>query len=333
MVRELMAAAVLVGGVPALGIAADVTVDLTAVVEDVFDPGNVLSGSIPVGTAITGRYRFDPGTPDTNPAPEVGDYWHTTAPYGLELQVGPFTFATDPSNVQFLVEIVNDFNSTDNYLLRSYANVSVGAALPNGATISHLSWQLDDPTQTALSTAQLPSIAPDLARWQSVFGLMIEGAACDPFAPPPPPGFPCFTTRFSARARVTSARATAAALNVRIDIRPLDDRNVIDPCRPDLVPVAVFSAPGFDARTIDPATVALQGAAAAVTQHGTPLSAVRDIDRDRLADVVLFFPQDAIQVTATDTSATLTGFTRDGTPVVGSDAVRVASRRCGGRGR
>ena len=98
-----------------------VCIDITATVESVFDQSGVLAGVISQGDVITGRYVYDLTTEDTNSLPTVGDYFHTATPFGITLDAGGFLFRTDPNNVNFLVEIVNDHGNppSDNYLLRS----------------------------------------------------------------------------------------------------------------------------------------------------------------------------------------------------------------------
>jgi hypothetical protein len=158
-----------------------ITINITAQVETVDDPDNILGGAINVGDTITGTYTYDPTTADSNAAPTVGDYDHTSSPFGITVNAGGFVFRTDPSNVEFLIEIVNDHGTptaTDNYLLRSYNNLP----LQNGVIVEHISWQLDDPTCTALSSDALPTIPPVLTDWQSFFGLTLEGR--DPADPP-----------------------------------------------------------------------------------------------------------------------------------------------------
>ena len=167
-----------------------ICIAITAEVAYVDDQGGVLAEAIKVGDVITGTYVYESTTPDTNSLPTVGDYWHTTAPFGITLNAGGFVFRTDPNNVNFLVEIVNDHGTpaSDNYLLRSYNNIfDVGSSSDN-----HISWQLDDPTSTALSSEALPTVPPVLADWQSVFGLDIQsGMSFD---------------RFLIRSHVTSAK-------------------------------------------------------------------------------------------------------------------------------
>jgi hypothetical protein len=93
--------------------------------------------------------------------------------------VNGLQFRTDPQDVDFLVELVNDhgFPASDNYLIRSYNNVfdvNVPANPRDPMRITkHISWQLDDPTLNALHGIALTETAPVLADWQSFFGLMI----------------------------------------------------------------------------------------------------------------------------------------------------------------
>jgi hypothetical protein len=151
-----------------------ITINITAQVETVEDPDNILGGAINVGDTITGTYTYDPTTADSNAAPTVGDYQHTSSPCGITVNAGGFVFRTDPSNVRFIVEICNDHGTPtarDNYLLRSYNNLP----LSNGALVEHIAWQLDDPTATALSSEALPTTPPILTHWESIFGLTLTG--------------------------------------------------------------------------------------------------------------------------------------------------------------
>lgn len=134
------------------------------------DMASALGGQINVGDRLYVDYVYDPSTPDSNAAAEVGDYWHTTAPYGVYVNMGPWALRSDPANVNFLVEYVNDYYNLDNFVFHSYNNITaMGPALD----VEIISWQLDDPTMSALtSTAPVPI---DLSAWQSWFGIDISG--------------------------------------------------------------------------------------------------------------------------------------------------------------
>src|SRR5215213_7124516 len=118
-----------------------ITIAITATVQTVDDYANLLNGAIQPGDTVTGTYTYNAAASDTNSLPTVGDYWHTTTPYGVSLNVGGRIFETDPQNVSFLVELVNNHNGRDNYLFRSYNN----RRLSNGLYVTHIAWQLDDP--------------------------------------------------------------------------------------------------------------------------------------------------------------------------------------------
>jgi hypothetical protein len=150
-----------------------VTFTFTGKVAQMSDRGGVLDGSVQVGSSLAGTYTFDPETPDSNKDSTVGDYQHTVAGYGLLVKVGNYEFKTDPARVNFLLEVV-DRPERDNYLLRSYNNVSSGPRLPADA-ISHISWQLDDPTGKVLAGDAIPAGPPAPAAWQSDFGLTLDG--------------------------------------------------------------------------------------------------------------------------------------------------------------
>lgn len=140
-----------------------ITIYLTAEVTYVDDLGNLLEGMVTVGDKITGSYSYDSDTLDTNPSDEVGDYWHYNAPYGINLSAGTLAFQTDPDNVKFLVEVLNDHTGIDGYLLRSYNNLP----LPSGIEVDHIAWQLGDYSMNALSSAALPTSPPVLEDWDN----------------------------------------------------------------------------------------------------------------------------------------------------------------------
>ncbi len=148
-----------------------IIIGIEATVDYVDDPCNVFEGSITPGDIVTGTYMYDSDTEDSNPLSTVGDYWHYDSPFGISLTVGGFDFRTDPDNVNFLVEIINDGAlEDDGYVLQSYYNLP----LPNGVPVGHISWQLNDPSGQALSSTALPITAPVLNDWDQPFGLYFE---------------------------------------------------------------------------------------------------------------------------------------------------------------
>ena len=118
---------------------------------------------------FTGTFTYSLTTPDTNPMSQVGDYEHTAGRTGATITIRIPVFRTDPQNPRFLVELVNNYQNLDNFVFHSYNNVNVG-----GLTVEIMSFQLDDPTQTAISGVSLPSsVLLHLSRWQQWFGVGI----------------------------------------------------------------------------------------------------------------------------------------------------------------
>src|SRR5207247_2508179 len=96
-----------------------ITIAITATVDEVLDPFQVLGGTIQPGGTITGTYIYNAGASNISQDPSVGNYRHTTAPYGISLKVGGKVFETDPQKVNFSVYIQNNSYGHDRYALIS----------------------------------------------------------------------------------------------------------------------------------------------------------------------------------------------------------------------
>lgn len=149
-----------------------ITIAIEATVDWVNDPCDYLEGNITPGDIITGTYTYDSDTVDSSPLTTVGDYWYYDSPFGISLSVDGIDFRTDPCNVNFLVEIINDHGplNRDGY----YLNSSYNLPLTNGLPIDYISWQLDDSTGQAISSIELPITAPSLTDWEEFWGLRLE---------------------------------------------------------------------------------------------------------------------------------------------------------------
>ncbi|MBZ0299186.1 MAG: ExeM/NucH family extracellular endonuclease [Anaerolineae bacterium] len=119
---------------------------------------------------------------------------------------------------------------------------------------------------------------------------------------------------------------TPSEVEVVIDIRPLIPINLVNLNSGGQLPVAIFSAPGFDAGLIDVDTVILAGAPAAPVLPRWPKFQLIDINRDGLDDLLVQFEIQALNLAAGDTQATLTGETLTGLPFIGTDQVIVIPR-------
>ncbi len=117
--------------------------------------------------------------------------------------------------------------------------------------------------------------------------------------------------------------AERTPIPVTIDIKPGSFPNTINLGSQGTVPVAIFSTPTFDARTVDPTTVTLASAPIKLTGKGKPIASFQDVNGDGLLDLVVDVETSALQLTSTDTVAVLKGRTFSGQPIKGSDSVRI----------
>ncbi len=148
-------------------------------VVEVEDQDNLLEGGIKVGDAVKGRIKFHHAAADQNVDPTVGDYRYHQTPGGMWVKINRYLFKPDPAQRDFLVELVNrpPAQLGDALVFRSYENI-----FPLPLEENHISWQLDDPTGAALADVNLPSNI-NLAAWQQVFALVLEGTTHPPRMP------------------------------------------------------------------------------------------------------------------------------------------------------
>ncbi len=146
---------------------------IKGVVTYIDDTENALNSSIIVGDTIYGTITYDLSCTDNNTLPEVADYWYYNTPNGIDININGYTFKTDPDDVNFLFEVIDNHNNRDNLLFRSYANV-FPEDLPV-FTDTHISWQLDDATQTALDNTDIQEYI-ELSAWEQDFGLSVRGS-------------------------------------------------------------------------------------------------------------------------------------------------------------
>jgi hypothetical protein len=175
--RFLLAATAALWVVAADAQAAQVTVYFTGTIVQKSDFSSGLGARAEPGARFSGFYRYDTSTPDTNLLPTVADYYHTGAQsgFGIQVVVDGLTFETDPNQVLFLVELVNNHGNppSDDYGVLSYNNRVLGGC---GLSVGIISLGLHDDTSTALSSVALTPFPPELSAWEQVGGLSIEGS-------------------------------------------------------------------------------------------------------------------------------------------------------------
>jgi hypothetical protein len=119
--------------------------------------------------------------------------------------------------------------------------------------------------------------------------------------------------------RETIARQAGCVQRVAIDIKPGSLVNPINVGSRGLIPVAILTTSDFDSTTVDVRTVRFGF-------DGTETPAVRaaaeDVDSDGDVDLLLHFAVTRTGITCAATVAGLTGRTRDGLAIEGSDSIR-----------
>lgn len=104
---------------------------------------------------------------------------------------------------------------------------------------------------------------------------------------------------------------------VAIDIQPGAFPNQINRNSGGGTPVAILGSATFDAKTVNPLTVTLAGAAVKLKQKGVAQASYQDVNGDGFVDLVLHMETSRLQLEMTSTDAVLVGFTF---PVVGKTA-------------
>jgi hypothetical protein len=150
-----------------------VTVSISGWVTSVEDSAGAFGGEIFVGEEITGFYKYDSAALDSNPSNTIGDYKYDTSPFGISLNIGEMLFASNPQSVDFLIEVRNDDNQKDGYLITSSSNLP----LSNGAGINQILWQLEYDNLAAINSDALTVSAPILQGLQSNILRITSGRA------------------------------------------------------------------------------------------------------------------------------------------------------------
>lgn len=125
---------------------------------------------------------------------------------------------------------------------------------------------------------------------------------------------------------VTGIEFIFQGIEVDIDINPDDPDNRVRLSNRGTLTVAILSTEGFDAMTIDPATVALAGSPVITKRSGKLAASFEDVNRDLLVDLVLHVATKDLKIRRTGKVAILYGQTFDGTYVRGVDPIDVVSR-------
>ena len=117
-------------------------------------------------------------------------------------------------------------------------------------------------------------------------------------------------------------------VQVEIDIKPGSDPNCFNNNGNGVIPVAILTTSGadgdafdFGAATVDPFTLALDGAGVRVKGKSNNAGSLEDVDGDGDLDLVVQIADTDGTYSSGTSTATLTGQTIGGTPIQGTDSV------------
>ncbi len=112
--------------------------------------------------------------------------------------------------------------------------------------------------------------------------------------------------------------------NIRIDIKPGSDPNSINPKSKGIIPVAILSDPAFEpVDDVDRDTLTFGATGDEHSFTGRCDDAVGDLNSDGTPDMVCYFYTQHAGFGTGSTSGTLKGQTVGGTPIEGTDSVRI----------
>jgi hypothetical protein len=153
-----------------------VTFEISATVNNIYDPGNALQNTVVSGDRITGTYTIDIATPDSDPDPQYGHYIFdsTSAQLGFDLLLNSISLKSDPMASGHMYEAHTMNSSSDHFGIMSHGNIP----LSSGGSVDEIIFDLYDPTGQALPSDALTGQAPNISAFE-FHDLHVAGNAND----------------------------------------------------------------------------------------------------------------------------------------------------------
>jgi hypothetical protein len=120
----------------------------------------------------------------------------------------------------------------------------------------------------------------------------------------------------------SAGKCKIKVIEVQIDIKPGSDPNCINLDANGVIPVAILTTAEFDASTVDPLSVMLEGAVVRVKGKSGRAGSLEDIDGDGDIDLMLQVNNETT-LQSGNSIATLTGMTYDGLAIEGKDQIEI----------
>ena len=114
-----------------------------------------------------------------------------------------------------------------------------------------------------------------------------------------------------------------AVVNVRVDVKPDDPTNSVNPRSRGVVPVAIFGSATLSARSIDVGSITVAGAPVQKKPSGQFNASFTDVDGDGIIDLLVHVGTQDLHVERYGTEIIVRGRTTSGELIRGSDTIRV----------
>jgi len=152
-----------------------------------YDEVDIPSGALNVGDIMCGTYTYDSSNPDVDPGYPWDDfktYRYAHPPSGIMLQIGDFTFQSDPEDVQVTMTIIDNRDTHIGDTFDRIDFVSTGnLPLLDGASVVNISLlfvAFSFEGNNPLSSSALPLNAPTLNEWgEATFDIDAQGFSVD----------------------------------------------------------------------------------------------------------------------------------------------------------
>ena len=251
--------------------------------------------SASIGDPVSGSFTYDTSLPPAYNSGVVAGY-NQPPPSGMSVVISGLTLQSQNNSS---LQVTNNYFGSDGFS-GFFTPISAGGVLQLG---SSMLFYLSDSTQTVLSNTALPTSLDLLSfsfRTGSISDVASNGIVYFSINPPPIP--------------------------VKIDIKPDDFPNSINPKNNGRIPVAILTTGPSDnfatfdaANDVDVTTVHFGSKGTeAVPVHNT----LEDVDKDGDLDMLFFFNIQDTNIDCLGTSATLTGETIDGKKIAGTDSIQ-----------
>ncbi len=151
-----------------------VVIQFRALVAEIVDSDALLGGQIVPGSVLTGNILYRRESVSESPLSGI-ERQRLSVDAQFVIQAGALLFRSEPLTSRIIVEVLskqqNPRLSADTFIVRSQVN----APLPGGVVVDEICWQIDDPSGNAFKNRAFGRDALKLTRWQSTYGLTIEG--------------------------------------------------------------------------------------------------------------------------------------------------------------